>query len=133
MIQLGRFFARIIPRLVRYFGYQFQAWHLAIFAGAVALVVVFLDNIVEMLVTFGGRVMYIVVWLITTVLGLLLDALPGIPDNWPEVSWTVVYNVLGPVNRYMPLEEILTYLGLLVGVYGAVLIYKLARFLRGGG
>lgn len=134
MIALATFLARLIPWLGSYFLFAFQAWHLAAFAGVVGLVVLFLDKILLLLAWFGGLIIeVVVVHLVIPILLYLIGALPGVPTEMPNVAWATLLTSMQTANRYLPLDLAMQYFGILATVYGAILTWKLVKFIRGGG
>lgn len=133
MIAFAAFLARSIPAMASYFMLQFRLWHLAMFAAVVGVVLIFLDKILLLVATVGGVILRGLVWVGARLLIWLLAQLPNIPDQWPEIAWSAVTNILGVANRYFPVDVFFNYMGLFAVVYGLIGVWKVMKFVRGGG
>lgn len=133
MIALAAFLARLLPALGSYFTWHFAAWHLAAFAGVVGVVLLFLDKILLALAALGGLVIQVVVRVVVAVLVFLLGKLPSVPEEWPAMVWSTITGVLAPANRYVPVDVFFDYLGIFASVYASLMVWKLIKFVRGGG
>ena len=133
MIALATFLARILPKLGRWFMFEFRTWHLAAFGAGLGVIVLFLDKILLLLATVGGVIIRVVVWVGGKLLVWLLSQLPDVPETWPQVAWATITGFLGAANRYFPVDVLFDYLGIFAAVYASVAVWKLVKFVRGGG
>lgn len=120
---------RLIPWLATTLTAVHSAWILA----GVGIVVLFLDQILLLLAHLGVLLMRVLISIIFRILSFIITALPDMPDDWPDIAWEGIIALGGMLNRYIPLDTVLLYLGLLFLVQGMVMAYKAMKFLRGGG
>ena len=128
---MGGLFAAI-RWLVVYFQTGFQLFHLAYMAFGVLLVIGFLDQILLVVAHVAGLLLSALLWLGLNLLEWFVERLPGMPSS-PSVNWSVLRSFLAPLNRYFPVAELFSYLGVYVSVATGVFAWKLIKFLRGGG
>lgn len=133
MIALASFLARLLPGMASWIVLNLSAWHVAAFAGLAALVVVFLEQILVVLAWAGGLLLEFAVRVFAVIVVYLLNQLPGVPTDVPGVAWETLIGVLGFANRYAPVDLAFDYLGILLTVYTSVVVWKLVKFVRGGG
>ena len=133
MIALAGFLARLLPAFAQYFMWSFRLWHLAAFAGFVGLVVIFLDKILLVMAAVGGQLLRWAVVVGARILIYLVSALPSVPEDFGTVAWGSVMSFMGPANRYVPIDVAFQYAGMIAAVYAAMLVWKLVKFIRGGG
>lgn len=91
-------------------------------------------GVITAILTWAGDLVLAALGLLVKLVGLLLTAavavLPPVPDL-PQAGG--LPSILGQANYFVPLDlafQLLTVLGV---VYGAIWLYKLGKFLRGGG
>jgi hypothetical protein len=96
---------------------------------------VFFDKIALVVSWAVGWVLSSIVALLVAVLGVVVGMLPDMPTEWPNAStaWTTLLSGAAIANRYIPVTEILTYLSLFAALYGLLGVWKLIKFIRGGG
>lgn len=135
MIGIVGFLLRGIPVLAGWFTATFGAlsgW----LAGLLVLAgVVFFDKIALVVSWAVGWLLSSIVALLVAVLGLVVGLLPDMPTEWPTLgsAWTTLLSGAAIANRYIPITEILTYLSLFAALYGLLGVWKLVKFIRGGG
>jgi hypothetical protein len=133
VIGLATFLARLFPALAQWFMFTFAAWHIAALAAVVAIVVLFLDKLLLLLAWVGGLLLEGVVWVLAGVLIYLVGMLPSVPDNFPTMAWGAIVSTLAAANRYLPLDIMFQYMGIIFSVYASLMIWKLVKFVRGSG
>lgn len=133
MLALAGFLARLLPAFGTYFMLGFRMWHLAAFAAGITAAVIFLDKILLVLGTIGAFILKILLAVVARFLLYLISKLPGIPENLPDTAWNAFFTQIAFIGRYVDLNLVLTYMGIAFSVYAGIYVYKLAKFIRGGG
>lgn len=96
--------------------------------GAILLV---LDAILGVVVALIGVLGTVIVSIFGVVLTVLLAALPDVPE--PDHAGVSGISALAAANQYVPVAEALTLLPVVGAIAGGIGVYKLAKFIRGGG
>lgn len=133
MLALAGFLARIFPALAQYFMLGFRLWHVAMFAALLSMSVIFLDKILLVLGVVGAFILKIILAVVIRILLYLVEKLPGVPDDLPNTAWSTILGAASVAGRYIDLNLMLTYAGIMVSIFGAIYVYKLVKLVRGGG
>lgn len=107
------------------------SWLVQIVSGVWDVVLLAFDAIGAFLVGLVG----LLVTGIVLVLGILLDLLLSAVPDMPQADQTGIGGIsaLQAANAYVPLGEALALLPVMGAVAGGIGVYKLAKFIRGGG
>lgn len=94
-------------------------------------VLLLLDAILAVVVGLIGVVGTVIVGLFSLLLTAVLALIPSLPEADTAAAGGV--SALAAANQYVPLAESLALLPVVATVVGGIGIYKLAKFIRGGG
>lgn len=111
-------------------------WIVARLAGIVTVLWRAVLVVLDQLLAWG---VHLVEWIVLGVVGLffgfltvLAGLLPEMPDAPSGLAGTIG-GALGVADRYFPVTEVLGMAALWGTIYGGLYLWKLVRFLRGGG
>lgn len=106
-------------------------WLVGLLTTLWGVILLVLDAALAVVVSLVGTVGTVIVGVFGVLLGLLLNLLPdAVTADHSDVSGI---QALSAANMYVPIAEVLTLLPVFGAVAGGIGIYKLAKFIRGGG
>lgn len=91
----------------------------------------FLSTLVQFFVDLLVALLNLLVDAVFWIIAFASHILPGVPDLPGGGGFAL--DVLAVANYFFPVAELLQAIGFLAAVYGAVYLYKGAKFFRGGG